>query len=62
MGQKLVAYYALVKERAGTEGAMRLAMKTCIGSTVAAGQPDSPRNIEKFKKAIKEIVGIDVDP
>ena len=38
---------------------MRLAMMTSIPSTKAATEPDTPENVEKFKKAIKEITGKD---
>ncbi|HGE70811.1 TPA: hypothetical protein ENX78_08260 [Candidatus Poribacteria bacterium] len=59
MADRLLKYYDYVKQYGGLQAQMRLAMITCIPSTKAANEPDSPENIEKFKKAVKEITGKD---
>ncbi len=57
MAERLLKYYDYIKQNGGLPAQMRLAMITCIPSTKAATEPDSPANIEKFRKAIKEITG-----
>ncbi len=59
MGEILVKYYDFVKQNAGIEGAMRLAMKTKISGGKAAGEPDSPENLKAFRDATREITGKD---
>jgi hypothetical protein len=57
MGQKLIAYYKAIGDEVGMAGKVKLAQATKIPSTKAALTPDSPENIEIFKKAFAEIVG-----
>ena len=58
MGVKLLKYYEFAKQKGGFEAQMRLAMKTGISAKKAENVPDSPENIQKFKKALKEILKI----
>lgn len=57
MGEKLIAYYKKVGDEAGMAGKIKLAQATKVPSTKAALTPDSPENIEAFKKAFEEITG-----
>jgi hypothetical protein len=57
MGDKLVKLYDFIKANGGTPERMRIAMITGVTSMSAASAPDSPENIEKFKSAIKEVLG-----
>ena len=57
MGAKLVKMYEFVKKEGGVKAAMRLAMKTTVTSRAASSTPDSPAMINKFREAVKEIVG-----
>ena len=57
MAEKLIQYYKYVKDEAGLDGQMKLAITTKIPSTKAALEPDSPDNIAAFKKAIQDITG-----
>ena len=57
MAEKLIKYYKYIREKAGFEGKIDLATTTKIPSTRAALEPDSPDNIEMFKKAIEKITG-----
>lgn len=57
MGQKLVKYYQFVREKAGQDGVMRLAMKTRVASVIAEKTPDDPETLQRFQKAVKEITG-----
>ena len=59
MAERLIQYYNYVREVAGYEGKIDLATATKIPSTKAAFEPDSDDNIDKFKKAIKKITGLD---
>ncbi|MGQ9608467.1 MAG: hypothetical protein ACUVWN_04140 [bacterium] len=59
MAERLLKYYDYIKQNGGLPAQMRLAMITCIPSTKAVIEPDSPANIEKFRKAVKEITGKD---
>ncbi len=61
MAEKMVKYHQFVKEKAGKEGMMRLAMKTCVASIIANDMPDSPEHIQRFQQAVKEITGQDVN-
>jgi len=58
MGAKLMKYIDFVGENGGLPAKMRLAMLTNIPSAKAEAEPDSPENIEKFKKAVKEVTGL----
>lgn len=57
MAEKLLKYYKHISDVQGLPGKIELAKITKISSSVAANLPDSPENIEAFKKAIKEITG-----
>lgn len=57
MAEKLVKYYKYVGDSMGIDGRMKLAQETKTPSLSAANIPDSPENIEKFKKAIHAITG-----
>lgn len=57
MGDKLMKYYQYVGEKVGLSGKIRLAQETKIPSTMAATEPDSAVNMERFKQAIKTITG-----
>lgn len=55
MGEKLVEYYALAEKLGGLPAKVKLAAKTCVGSLIAATTPDTPQNIERFRKALQEL-------
>lgn len=57
MGVALQKVYDFVTREGGTVFRMRLAMKTGISSEKAAGVPDTPEAIEKFRQAAREITG-----
>ncbi len=59
MAEKLLKLYKFVSDNGGLTSKVKLAQLTKISSTVAATAPDSPENITMFKKAIKEITGMD---
>jgi hypothetical protein len=59
VGKQLVKYYDFVGKIGGLPMQMRLAMATGLPSAKADSAPDSPDNVEKFKKAIKQITGKD---
>ena len=55
MGQKLLNCFEEAKKLGGFKAAGKLAILTRIPSIEAKTAPDSPENIEKFKKAMEEI-------
>jgi hypothetical protein len=55
MAEKLMQYYKYIAEKKGLEGRQQLAGETKIPSIIAANTPDSPENIQLFKKAIEKI-------
>lgn len=57
MGVALQKIYDFVGREGGTVLRMRLAMKTGISSEKAAGAPDTPELIQKFREAAREITG-----
>jgi hypothetical protein len=57
MGQRLLNMYEFVEDRLGWEGKVALAKATCIGSTIAAGTPETPQLISTFREAIKKLTG-----
>lgn len=59
MGAKLKQLYDFAQQAGGIEAKMRLAVMTGISSAKAEAEPDTPDNIAKFKKAIKDITGKD---
>ncbi|RJP26473.1 MAG: hypothetical protein C4527_15025 [Candidatus Omnitrophota bacterium] len=59
MAEKLKKLYEFAEQAGGIEAKMRLAVMSGISSVKAATEPDSPENIAKLKKAIKEVTGKD---
>lgn len=57
MAEKLLEFYKLVNERLGMKGKMDFAIETKMPSTKASIEPDSPQNIELFRKAYEKISG-----
>lgn len=57
MGEVLIKYYNYIKSGHGMNGQIKLATATKVPSTKAAIVPDTPENIELFKKVVKEITG-----
>ena len=57
MGVILERCYDLVEEKLGLVGKMEVAAKTKLPSTRARGAPDSPENLELFRKALMEVIG-----
>lgn len=57
MGKKLVEYFTLAEEKGGMASKMRLAIKTGIPSTEAAQATETTELIEKFRKALADILG-----
>lgn len=62
MGARLGKMYEWVGQQGGITAQMRLAMKTLLSQDKATAAPDTPEMIEKFKAAIKEIVGKEPPP
>jgi hypothetical protein len=60
MGAKLEKAFQIAKEADGLQAQMRLAMKSGLSAQKAAGEPDSPGNIQKMEAALKEVIGKDV--
>lgn len=60
MGAKLSKAFDLAKEAGGLQAQMRLAMKAGMSSDKAGGLPDSPENIAKMEKALKDVTGKDI--
>lgn len=60
MGNKLVQYFALAEQKGGMAAKMRLAIKTGVPSTEAASTSETPALIEKFRKALADILGAGV--
>ncbi|HSV72575.1 MAG TPA: hypothetical protein VLH79_02310 [Chthonomonadales bacterium] len=58
MGAKLLKYIDFVGQNGGLAAKMRLAMLTNIPSAKAEAESDSPANIEKFRRAVKEVTGL----
>ena len=50
-------YYKLIEDKMGMEGKQRLAKLTLVPSIIAATEPDSDENIERFRDAIKQLTG-----
>jgi hypothetical protein len=57
MAEKLLLYYKYMKEQAGMQGQIKLAMQTKIPSTLASTAVDSPENINKFIDAVEKLTG-----
>jgi hypothetical protein len=57
MGEKLLLYFKNIGDEQGIKGKVSLAQETKIPITQAAILPDSPENIELFKKAVQKLTG-----
>lgn len=57
MAEKLLKYYKFVSDEKGFAGQIQLAQQTLMPSTKAALEPDSPENIDRFRKAVERITG-----
>ena len=57
MGEKLLQYYKYIQDNAGFSGRVKLAQLTHVPSVQAAVELDTPKIIERFKKAIEKITG-----
>jgi hypothetical protein len=57
MGEKLIMYYKYIGDLKGFMGKVELAKLTLMPTTLAATAPDSPEQIQKFRKAIEKITG-----
>jgi hypothetical protein len=55
VGQRLVDFYAEAAKQAGLQGKIKLALITRISSVNAMTEPDSPANVELFRKALEEV-------
>ena len=55
MAQKLLKYYEEAKKIGSWKAAGRLSLMTKISGFMAKTEPDSPENIAKFEKAMREI-------
>ena len=62
MAAKLVKYYELVQAAGGPTAKARMAMITVVPSILAKETPDTPENIAKFRKAYKEVMGVEAPP
>lgn len=57
MGKILASFYDKIKEEAGFEGQMKLAMITSLSQKACEGIADSRDNIDRFNRAYKSITG-----
>jgi hypothetical protein len=57
MAERLMKYYAVVEKEGGFSAKVKLATMTKLPSTRAAVAPDSPENIDAFRKAYEAILG-----
>lgn len=57
MAERLIKYYNYVGETVGLTGKMKLAQATNIPVSRAAMEPDNIENLDKFRRAVEEIVG-----
>jgi hypothetical protein len=55
MGKKIVSYYQLAEKLGGLPAKVKLAAKTCVASAAAETIPDTPKLLEQFQKALREI-------
>jgi len=60
MGNRLLEYFALAESKGGMAAKMRLAIKTGVPSTEAAQTAETPELIDKFKRALTDILGAGV--
>lgn len=57
MAERLLRYYKHVSDVSGMGAKIQLAQETHIPSSKAAMEPDSPENIQRFKRAVQKITG-----
>lgn len=57
MADKLMQYYKYIGEELGVGAKIKLATVTKMPSTKAALAPDSPENIEIFRRAVADLTG-----
>ena len=57
MAEKLLKYYQYIQDKEGFSGKIMLAQLTHMPSLQAKVEPDTPKVIEHFKKAIEKITG-----
>lgn len=55
MAAKLLGFYEEAKKLGGLKAQMRLAVLTGMPGTKAGAEPDSPDNVSRFERAMKEI-------
>lgn len=59
MGQKLKQYYDYIGKLGGFPMQMKLATSTGLTTAKACNAPDSIENLEKCRKAVRQITGRD---
>jgi hypothetical protein len=60
MGEKIVKYYELAKEKGGLAMMMKLSFKTCLTQKKAPLEEDTPALVKQFYDALCELT--DNDP
>ena len=56
MGQRLTQYFEFANQKGGMAMQMKLAMKTHMAGPDAEKAPDTPDNIEKFRKVLSDLM------
>jgi hypothetical protein len=56
MAEKLRRYYDYASRKGGFTLQLKLAMRTLMAGNRAAEAPDSPENLELFRKALMELL------
>jgi hypothetical protein len=59
MAERLLRYFKFVRELKGLDGQVKLAQETRMPSVRAETEPDSPENLQRFRQAVKRIIGKD---
>lgn len=59
MGKRLEEFFDFVEEKKGREGKVALARETGVPSVIAEGTKETPELIERFRKAIVKIAGVE---
>lgn len=57
MAETLMRYYSLVEKEGGLAAKIKLAVETKLPSAMAAVAPDSPQNIDMFRRVYTQITG-----
>lgn len=55
MAERLIRYYKYVTDEGGMPAKLLLAQETLMPSAKAAVEPDSPENIQLFRRAVEKI-------